>query len=374
MGRSRRRPVLVVSHEASRTGAPRVAGDVVRTIGQRWPTVLVYRWGGPLARELGEAADRSQLEPFARVRALLRRQRRTRRLAVRLEGLAALLVLLRYRPAMVWLNTVLSACYVAPARRLGIPVVLHVHEMGESLTGPLDRYGLRAGLAGPLVHVVCCSQAVEQEVATVCAPAPPVRVILSVPRADRVRALATEEGAPVAGRTVVSCGIANHGKGVDVWLAAAAAVLAERDDDVTFVWVGRHDGSGVYPAAPPAAAPRVRFVGELANPYPAIAGAAVFTLLSRRESFAQVVLEAMVLGRPVVVTDVGGMADQVGDAGVLVPADDAGAAARAITALLDDEEQRQDLGQRAAARAEALFGFGRFEQAVLDLCQEVLDA
>ena len=124
--------VIVVSHEASRTGAPQVAGDVLRALADiAEETVLIHRWGGPRKADLDAVADRSVFEPFRRSRVILRRFRATRSLAVKLEQFAAQLLLRRYRPELVWCNTTLSACYVKPCRRLGIPVVLHVHELGD---------------------------------------------------------------------------------------------------------------------------------------------------------------------------------------------------------------------------------------------------
>jgi glycosyltransferase involved in cell wall biosynthesis len=64
-----------------------------------------------------------------------------------------------------------------------------------------------------------------------------------------------------------------------------------------------------------------------------------------------VALEAMACGRPVVVTDTPGMRDYVDDGrtGVLVPAGDAAAMARAVGGLLDDPDRADAMG--AAGRA-----------------------
>lgn len=317
--------------------------------------------------ELAEAAGRSRREPLATLRVALRRWPPTRRLALVVERLAAVAVLLRYRPAVVWLNTVLSSVYVAPGRRLGIPVVLHVHELAPAASPVLERYGLRRRL-GPLgVRVVACSGVVRDHVLELCGlPPERVSVIHSVPDRERVLRMAEEGGsAPSDGRTVVSCGTADTGKGVDVWLDAAGRVVARPGmGDVRFVWVGRCPDDTLLAPVDPAVLRRVDFVGELANPYPVVAAATVFTLLSRRDSFPLAVLEAMALSRPVVVADAGGMPDQVGNDGVVVPAEDAGAAAEAVLALLGDAPARLRLGEAAAERVTGIFGDDRFAAAV----------
>ncbi len=72
-------------------------------------------------------------------------------------------------------------------------------------------------------------------------------------------------------------------------------------------------------------------------------------LTSISEGFPYVVIEAMASGLPVVATDVGGVAEAVGEAGVLVPPRDSAAVAAACVRLLAHPDERRALG--AAARA-----------------------
>lgn len=65
--------------------------------------------------------------------------------------------------------------------------------------------------------------------------------------------------------------------------------------------------------------------------------------VSRTEGLPQVLLESFAAGLPVVATDVGGIAEAVGDAALLMPPDDAGAIADRLTTVADDEETRARL-------------------------------
>ena len=69
--------------------------------------------------------------------------------------------------------------------------------------------------------------------------------------------------------------------------------------------------------------------------------------VSWTEGLPQILLEGFAAATPVVATDVGGVRDAVGDAALLIPAGDAGAAANAVRNVVDDPELRGRL--RAAA-------------------------
>jgi D-inositol-3-phosphate glycosyltransferase len=74
---------------------------------------------------------------------------------------------------------------------------------------------------------------------------------------------------------------------------------------------------------------------------------------SYNESFGLVALEAQACGRPVVATDVGGLRHTVRDqvTGLLVPGQDVQGWAAALGKLLDNEDERHQMGASAAAHA-----------------------
>jgi glycosyltransferase involved in cell wall biosynthesis len=71
------------------------------------------------------------------------------------------------------------------------------------------------------------------------------------------------------------------------------------------------------------------------------------------EPFGQVVVEGMVLGKPVVATNGGGVPEIVldGETGILVPMGDASSMAEAVCALLSDPHRAQKMGTAARNRA-----------------------
>lgn len=90
-------------------------------------------------------------------------------------------------------------------------------------------------------------------------------------------------------------------------------------------------------------------VGEL------IESSHVLVLPSRNEGTPRAVLEAMANGLCVVASDVGGIPELVGDAGILIKPDDVEGLCRALNSVLTDHHRRSDLGGRAFSRVKDNF-------------------
>lgn len=90
----------------------------------------------------------------------------------------------------------------------------------------------------------------------------------------------------------------------------------------------------------------------------------VFVLASDREGFANVILEAMAAGKPVVTTAVGGNAEAIleGQTGFLVPPSDPQALAAAVVRLLGDKDLAREMGRRGRRRVEHEFTLARMVQ------------
>ena len=100
---------------------------------------------------------------------------------------------------------------------------------------------------------------------------------------------------------------------------------------------------------------RVTLAGHIDNPFPMLAGAGAFASTSLRESFGNVLVEALCLGVPVISTDCPHGPAEILDAGrygLLVPVGDAAALADAVRRLADDAEMRQRLAEQGPARAD----------------------
>jgi len=107
---------------------------------------------------------------------------------------------------------------------------------------------------------------------------------------------------------------------------------------------------------------RVSFVGELDDVRPVLTALDVFVLPSTAvESFSNAALEAMAIGRPVILSDIGGAREMIDDGveGYVVSPTELSARLPAlIAALYADRRKRQQMGQAARRRAETRFSVG----------------
>ncbi len=95
----------------------------------------------------------------------------------------------------------------------------------------------------------------------------------------------------------------------------------------------------------------VRLLGRRTDVADLLAAADVAVSMSRWEARPLAVQEAMALGTAVVATDVGGVAELVGDGAILVPAGNVEAVGAALERLLDNAGERAELGRRARQQA-----------------------
>jgi glycosyltransferase involved in cell wall biosynthesis len=101
------------------------------------------------------------------------------------------------------------------------------------------------------------------------------------------------------------------------------------------------------------------------------AEADVFAFPTRADAVPWVVAEAMAAGLPVVASDVAAISEMVGDAGLVVPRDDASALAAALRELADAPERRVALGALSRASARARFDQERQLGRITDLLRRV---
>jgi glycosyltransferase involved in cell wall biosynthesis len=192
--------------------------------------------------------------------------------------------------------------------------------------------------------------------------------LVHVPNAARLGVF-PDEGAlgPSSGPQVVAVGQLEAVKG-HRFLIEAWPTVRRAHPDACLVLVG--EGSARRALGEQArslgVADAVDFAGFRSPADAFIAGGDVLVQPSLTEGLPNAVLEAMVAGRPVIASRVGGVPELVvdGETGLLVPPADPDALARAIIALLDDPDLRARLGAAGARRARTMFSLDSVRAAV----------
>lgn len=153
---------------------------------------------------------------------------------------------------------------------------------------------------------------------------------------------------PGSSRTIIGLGRLESVKGFDILIDAFTRLAFAHPS-----WRLRICGDGREREALQEMASRggaaIELAGATSDPFGELAGAAIFALPSRHESFPVALLEAMACGLPVVASDCSAGVREIvrsGIDGLLVEPGSAGALAEALDRLMGDDAERVRLGAR----------------------------
>jgi glycosyltransferase involved in cell wall biosynthesis len=252
-------------------------------------------------------------------------------------------------------------------------------------TAPVPRVAVRLGIVRPLPSRGPLADELRRAVdlwivnapeirAAIAASAPDVplervRVLLNgVPEPAPSRANLREElGLGAGARVLAAAGHVTARKGFDVALEALALLGDPAAHLVVAGAVAEPEEAARLSARAAALGLGERFhlLGERGDLPAILRGADAFVLTSRNEGMANVLLEAMACGLPVVASDVSGVRTALGGgpgggaAGVIVPPERPEAVAEALRRILGDRAHASGLGAAARERVRAAFGVDR---------------
>ena len=365
---SAKETIILVSHEASRTGAPILALNLAQYLSAKYNIITIFLRDGALIENFEEISsqvfhiagtDRHPVECRYIIDAILRERQ------------------IRY--AIV--NSIVSYDCVPALGAAGIPIVMLIHEFA-SHARPLS--AVREALiwaTNSVFSAEVAANSFRREHATLLKgrvhvlpqgpcqlPAPTQQVDLNS-QLQRLKAGMRPPGSENA-LVVLGVGFVHLRKGIDLFLTSAASALQLNPErQVRFVWIGHgYDPDwelnySVYLAEQIARSgleDRVVILDEVSDLEPAYAMADVFYLSSRLDPLPNVTIDAALRGLPIVCFEgASGMAEVLGAnaaAGTtVVPHLDADAAARLILKLAEDKRLREQIGNATRAVAEAAF-------------------
>ena len=122
--RSDQKTILIVSHEASYTGAPILAYNIAKEMGKTCNVIVILMRGGDMKKSFLEVCV-ALLEPTLGILT-------SGSLEKNIGNICN-----NQRPEVAYVNSIVSAGAIQPIRRLGIPVITLIHEFGLYIR-PLD--------------------------------------------------------------------------------------------------------------------------------------------------------------------------------------------------------------------------------------------
>jgi len=383
--------VMVVLHEATRTGAPVLGWNLVRELQERHDVVLVLLQGGELAPELEAAA------------AVTVTFDGTGSWHARDAQLVAATLAERFAPSYAIANSAATHPLAPSLEEAGVPVVVLVHEFASSVrpsgvlaavyatvsevvfSAPIVADSMRreyADLVSREAHVVPQG---PSSLPGASAPQPRARrtphgtdgVDADLPERDADELLAELEPGTVL---VLGAGTIAPRKGVEFFLQAADQVRRSAPGaPVAFAWVGGRvpalqwyveelheqllrSGSGTS----------VTFLAPVADLHPLFDRADLFLLSSRLDPLPNVTIDAALAGVPVVAFEgASGFAEWLADDDTLrqlvVPHLDGAAAGTLIAELADDAPRRRALGTSIRGAAQLAFDLSTYARRLEEL-------
>lgn len=373
--------LVVVSHEASRTGAPKIIAQLLEHFKQHYNLnryTLLHN-PGPIYREFGTRSHVTCLN--------LKRQA-----SWKLNYAMGRFVrqLDRRKPTLVLCNSMESRFMAQALQRYNLPTIYLVHELPSSYSAEdyQSVYDLSAKIIFPAEIV--------RRSADQIAPIPAGKDVLFPQglldesfgqRFEREKARAeirAEFGLPHDAVILLGCGTLDMRKGIDHFASIARYWHAQprgSQRPVHFVWIGggyagRHSTKhfvdldlGYSPAKD-----FVHFVGERDSVEKYFVGGDGFLMTSRVDPFPCVIHEAMAAEIPIIAFDQAGGAPEAirSDAGFVVPFGDYARVEQIIAQVVNNPAAYDQVRQVAKTRVQTEYRFQDYAERVARLATEIV--
>lgn len=375
-----RRRVLFVSHEATRTGAPKIILNILKHFSQNCDIQCesVLQTGGHLATEFEQhsivdclnIAPTNMEEIPKRVSKVITREKNN-------------------APILAICNSMESRYIAGDLAKQGIPCISLVHELPSSYTEEDYDFVFEASrkVVFP-VHAV-------RDAADAKNPLPLGKsVVLSqglldpdfgkgITRESAHAQIRKELGLPSDAFIVLGCGTLDLRKGIDHYAAIARKVCETNHSNIPihFVWVGEgprwtHSTHHYVQLDIDKSIARdnVHFIGERQNVEPYFVGSDAFMMSSRVDPFPCVIHEAMATSLPIITfANSGGATEAIDNgAGIIVPYADYDQAASSIRLLATQPEVASGIRERSFERVHSRYRFEDYAEKLIDLSESVV--
>jgi glycosyltransferase involved in cell wall biosynthesis len=376
---SDRETVIVIAHEASRTGAPILAWNLIIELQSRYNVVALLKRGGAIERAFRDIAAAVVCLPDNFPLQGRELQDVVRRL------------IKAYSPVYAIANSVETRGFVPEIEKMGVPVVALVHEF-SCYCWPQGTLNSLFETASQIVF----STRITAENAVKDYRSLEVRDFKILPQGPSKLPPNTNPSTTAAqAKTdikelwpkdsdnlllVVGMGAIQIRKGIDFFISTAALVRrAAPNREVRFAWVGKcYPEESFYlnflkeQVERSGLTDTFAFIDEIDDLQPVYDQTDIFFLSSRLDPLPNVVIDSALNGIPVICFDQASgiaeiLAETVDTRELVVPHLDAAAAARLICDLADNPTRLANLSKAILAVAETRFNMARYIEAIDEL-------
>lgn len=371
--------LVVISHEASRTGAPKIIAQLLDHFKNHYNVnryTLLHN-PGPIYREFGIRSHVTCMN--LKRKASWKLNRKIDRFVKSLD---------RNKPTIVLCNSMESRFIAQALGKHNLPMVYLVHELPSSYS--TEDYSSVYDLSQKVIFPA----RIVSDSANAAAPLPAGKGTI-IPqglldeefgtrfdREEARREIRQELGLPQDAIVMLGCGTLDMRKGIDHFANIARQWHQSANSDtrpVHFVWLGggfagrhstRHFVDIDLKYSP--ARDFVHFVGERDSVEKYFSGGDGFMMTSRVDPFPCVIHEAMAAQIPIIAFDqAGGAPEAIGqDAGFVVPYGDYTAVNEIIGRLAQDSSAFDQVRETALERVRSDYRFYHYGEKVAQLCAE----
>ena len=371
-----KKTVLVVSHEASRTGAPVLSLNIARELQKRFNVVVLVLGGGPLIPAFCEAVF--LVAGPVSVKGSVKEADHV------IEQLAAL-----HEFEFAIVNSIESRAVLRGLAKLSVPAISLIHEFA-AYTRPRDafrfamRWSMEVVFSARITHANAVSEYPELadhsfhilpqgRCTTLAAEIDPDAQ--AAERKTVLRHLRPRGDADKDTVVIIGAGYVHYRKGVDLFLESAARVVrSPGGEHCRFVWIGNgydpmHDmGYSVYLAEQvrrAGLAQQFTFLAETSAIEEVYASADILMLSSRLDPLPNVAIDAMSHGLPVVCfAQATGIVDALAESGLsdacVAPYLDTASMAELVLNLARSKALRNQVGARLKQAVREQFDMVRY--------------
>lgn len=222
----------------------------------------------------------------------------------------------QYKPDFWYINSIMMAHVAKLAKRVGVRLIAHVHEMPYVLYEPVNKHELQQMLTAELAFSSSTSACQSLAIMGAISPKvlhPGVDFALMHPDPEQVANLRQQYKIPPDAFIWGLSGSLIYRKGID-YLPQLASYMKQADRHCYFIWMGGgSDNAAEYYMRCELAHhghTNVLFTGALKDTYyEHMALIDAFLLPSHEETFGMVNIEAAYLGKPIITFNSGGVTD-----------------------------------------------------------------